>query len=46
MTKYNVKDEYKRLIEENVNLKRAKATVKANPGSKLAEVKKWQHQGP
>lgn len=40
MNKYNVTDEHNRLIDENVNLKRAQATVKANPGSKLEEVKK------
>jgi hypothetical protein len=37
--KYNVTDEHGRLIEENVNLKRARSTVKLNPGSKLEEVK-------
>ena len=40
MKKYNVIDEHGRLIEERVNLKRARSTVKANPGSKLEEVKK------
>ena len=38
--KYNVYDEYGRLIDEGVNLARAQATVKANPGSKLEEVTK------
>jgi hypothetical protein len=40
--KYNVVDEYGKLIEENVSLKQALETVRLNPGSKLikAEVKK------
>jgi hypothetical protein len=41
-TKYNVVDEKGRPIEENVSLKRARETVRLNPGSKLVEVKKWQ----
>ena len=40
--KYNVTDEHGRPIESNINLKRAQATIKANPDSKLikSEVKK------
>ena len=37
---YNTYDECGRLIDENVNLKRAQATVKANPGSSEGSVKK------
>lgn len=33
--KYNVYDEYDRLIDEGVDLKRAKSTVKENPGSTI-----------
>ena len=32
-TKYDVYDEYGRLVEENVSLRRAQVTVKVNPGS-------------
>ncbi len=35
MTKYNVKDEFDRLIDENVKLKRARKTVKLNPGATI-----------
>lgn len=38
--KYNVTDEFNRLIESNVSLKRARKTVRLNPGSKLREVHK------
>lgn len=44
-TKYNVTDEFNRLIESNVSLKRARKTVKLNPGSKLVEVKNANRQG-
>ena len=37
--KYNVIDEYGRLIESNVSLKRALSTVKLNLGSIKKEVK-------
>lgn len=35
MNKYNVYDECKRLIEENVSKKRALSTVKLNPGATI-----------
>ena len=37
--KYNVLDEHGKPIESNVNLKRAQATVKENPSSKLIKAK-------
>lgn len=43
--KYKVTDEYSRLIEENVSLKRARETVRLNPGSKFMEVKNVNCQG-
>jgi hypothetical protein len=33
--KYNIYDEYGRLIESNVGLKRAQNTQKLNPGSQI-----------
>ena len=40
--KYSVVDEYNRIIESNVSLKRALSTVKLNPGSIKKEVKHGQ----
>lgn len=34
---YNTYDEYGRLIDKNVSLQRAWATIRANPGSKLSK---------
>ena len=39
MKKYDVLDEHGRLIESNVNRKRARSTVRQNPGSRLEETK-------
>lgn len=39
MKKYDVLDEHGRLIESNVNRKRARSTVKANPGSRRRKVR-------
>ena len=35
--KYNVIDEYGRLIDHNVSLKRAKETMRLNPDSQIVE---------
>jgi hypothetical protein len=37
--KYNIVDEYGRLIESNASLKRAQSTKRLNPGSKIKNVK-------
>lgn len=37
--RYNVSDEYNRLIDENVKLNRAQETKELNPGSKITKVK-------
>ena len=39
MQKYNVLDEYNRLIDENVSLQRALLTAKENKGSTIKIVK-------
>ena len=43
-SKYNVCDEYGRVIEENISEKRALETVALNPGSVKVEIKTTDRQ--